>query len=101
MYEEVENRVTIQVATCHSSIEEIIKPAEKVIGDIIDMCKEATETMIDAKNQSEKLEIYEEMKDQLNDIDRRLSGKPLKSLIKLIEERAIENLDMCADLRLW
>ena len=50
MYEEVENRVTIQVATCHSSIEEIIKPAEKVIGDIIDMCKEATETMIDDKN---------------------------------------------------
>lgn len=71
MYEETENRLTVQVTACHSSIKELIKPAEKVIGSIIDLCKEATANIKDARDPCEKLEIYESLRYQLDELDKR------------------------------
>ena len=59
IYEESEKRMTVQIATCHSSIQELIKPTEREVGSMIDMCKGIAESFVNAESMEEKQALYE------------------------------------------
>ena len=69
--------MTVQITTCHSSIQELIKPAEREVGSMIDMCKGIAESFVNAESKEEKQALYETLKEELDKIDRRDAGKLL------------------------